>query len=405
MLLNAFMIATGIAVAFVSLRPRVLQSAYWRATVTPLASIIGSGFLIAGPIISHAVGNWAWLAMAGLCAVAWGFGMAIRFNIANVEPLLEKKPPTSILSLERASDLSLAFAYFVSVAYYLNLFGAFTLRGAGIVDETGTRIVAAAFIGALGLIGLLRGLRWLEHIEIVVVGVKLAMIAAVIAALAWSTGDRLVTGAAFLTPTRHATGWDEVRILLGLVILVQGFETSRYLGSAYDVKTRIATMRYAQLLSSVIYVGFILLMTPWLTGKLPAQGGETAIIDLLTPLSILIAPVIIAAALASQLSAGIADMNGAGGLIGSVSGGRVPEKYGYLATALAAIAITWSANIFEIINYASKAFVLYYTLQSVTAARLAYTKKGVAKWRAALFVAMAVIGTVIVLFSESAEGG
>jgi len=39
--------------------PRVRKSAEWRATVTPLASIIGSGFLIAGPLIAVIVGKAA----------------------------------------------------------------------------------------------------------------------------------------------------------------------------------------------------------------------------------------------------------------------------------------------------------------------------------------------------------
>jgi hypothetical protein len=41
----------------------------------------------------------------------------------------------------------------------------------------------------------------------------------------------------------HATGFHEIGIVLGLVILVQGFETSRYLGAAYDRPTRVRTMR------------------------------------------------------------------------------------------------------------------------------------------------------------------
>jgi hypothetical protein len=38
----------------VTFSKRILNSRRWRATVTPLASIIGSGFLVAGPILAHA---------------------------------------------------------------------------------------------------------------------------------------------------------------------------------------------------------------------------------------------------------------------------------------------------------------------------------------------------------------
>jgi len=51
------MIAAAVAIAVVVLRPAMLRSQSWRATVTPLASIIGSGFLVAGPVIGHAAGH------------------------------------------------------------------------------------------------------------------------------------------------------------------------------------------------------------------------------------------------------------------------------------------------------------------------------------------------------------
>ena len=83
----------------------------------------------------------------------------------------------------------------------------------------------------------------------------------------------------------------------------------------------------------------------------------------------------------SQLSAAVADLNGAGGLIVSASAGRVAMAVGYALTAAAAIAITWIANIYEIIAYASKAFVLYYGLQSIVAL---VTMSHTGGWRQAL---------------------
>lgn len=40
-------------------------------------------------------------------------------------------------------------------------------------------------------------------------------------------------------------------------MIVQSFETSRYLGAEYDAKNRIRTIRYAQRLSAAIYLLFI----------------------------------------------------------------------------------------------------------------------------------------------------
>ncbi|MEZ5898245.1 MAG: hypothetical protein R3D51_02015 [Hyphomicrobiaceae bacterium] len=370
-LLSVVAIAVACLVAVVALNPRLMRAPLWRATVTPLASIIGSGFLVAGPILAHATGNWAFLSMAALCVVAYVFGFAIRRNIALVEPLLEGDTPRALLVLERVSEFALAFAYFVSVAYYLNLFAAFVLRGFGIVDEHTTRTVSSAVIIGIGIFGAVRGLHGLETIEETAVGIKLSLISGLLSSLALAAFMAMSSGTFQLSSMEHATGLGEIRVLLGLIILVQGFETSRYLGASYDRPTRIKTMRYAQWISTIIYIVFILLITPYFQGALPEKGGETAIIDLLKPLGTFVPPLLIIAAIASQLSAAVADMNGAGGMLHHATKNRLPLFAGYLATAGVALLITWSGNIYEIIVLASKAFVIYYALQCIMAALVA----------------------------------
>lgn len=405
------MIGVALAVLLVTFHPHILRSKAWRATVTPLASIIGSGFLVAGPLLGMTAGRWAVLAMAGLCAMAWLFGSAIRHNIAQVEPLLDAdgdgkwddSAPRWLPTMERLSDLALAFAYFISVAYYINLFAAFGLRLVDVQDRTSIVIVSCAVIGALGIIGTLRGLRWLENIELPAVGLKLALIAGLIAALALASTLRVAHGEPFFHPVQHLHGWHDLGILVGLVILVQGFETSRYLGIAYPAEMRIRTMRRAQLIATAIYLVFILLLTPYFKDALTnVYLSETAIIDLLQALGWAIAPLIILTALASQLSAAVADMNGAGGLINSASENRVSMKLAYAATAAVAIAITLSADIFQIIVYASKAFVVYYGLQSATAALLCVTGPKRRPLRAVAYGSGVLIAVIAVLFGVSA---
>jgi hypothetical protein len=368
---NVVMIAVTAGVGLIVFQPRLMRSPTWRATITPLASIIGSGFLVVGPILAHTVGNWAWLAMSGLCAVAYLFGFAVRRNILFVEPMLANGAPHAVTILERASDLALSFAYFVSVAYYLNLFASFALRGLGIIDPEQTRILSSAAIVTIAGFGVYRGLRSLETIEEVAVGAKLSLIAGVVAAMALSAIMTITKGAIVLTPVPHETGLHEFQILLGLIILVQGFETSRYLGANYDRDMRVKTMRHAQWLSSAIYLVFIVLLTPFFRGTLPSQGGETAIIDMLSPIGFLVTPMIIVMAIASQLSAAVADMNGAGGMLVGATSQKISAPTGYILTAVAALFFTWSANVFAIIVYASKAFVIYYGLQCGLAALVA----------------------------------
>ena len=64
--LNSVIMAAVIATAVVLLLPRFATAPGWRAAVTPLASISGSGFLVLGPILDTAHGFYASLVMAGL---------------------------------------------------------------------------------------------------------------------------------------------------------------------------------------------------------------------------------------------------------------------------------------------------------------------------------------------------
>ena len=138
----------------------------------------------------------------------------------------------------------------------------------------------------------------------------------------------------------------------------------------------------------------------------PTEGaeGETEIIELLRPVSLLIAPLIIITALASQLSAAVADMNGAGGLVAEESGKRLSVAAGYAVTAGAAIIVTLFANIFEIITLASKAFVAYYGLQSLQAVwTLMRAKPPHWQLKAAFYSLGIPLAIVIVLFAIPVE--
>jgi len=341
----------------------------WRATVTPLASIIGSGFLVVGPILADVAGRGAALAMASLCALAWLFGSAVRFNIVHAEPLVDGGRAGALRRLDRLSELGLSLAYFISVAYYLNLLGAFLLKGVGVVSPELARMVTTAILASVGALGWFRGFRGVERLEVFAVSFKLAVIAGVLAALA-AVWVAVPSVRAVAQPVRHP-GWHELRVLLGCVILVQGFETSRFLGRDYPAALRVRSMRWAQGLSTAIYVAFIVLLLPHVPpGHTGASVEETEIIDILGRVGPLLGPLLVLAAVASQLSAAVADMGGAGGLLAELSE-RLPPRRAYVAIVVVAIALTWMANLFGIIAIASRAFAVYYALQCVLAAALA----------------------------------
>ena len=108
---------------------RFARSESWRATVTPLASIIGSGFLICGPILAREFGRAAILAEAVLLLIAYAAGAVIRFNIVHVENYLASAQRNDPIAwLARVTQGVLAIAYAISVAYYLKLLAEFLLK-------------------------------------------------------------------------------------------------------------------------------------------------------------------------------------------------------------------------------------------------------------------------------------
>jgi hypothetical protein len=224
------------------LRPKVTGSATWRAVGTPLASIIGSGFLVSTPILSNLYGGWAVLAMAALLLVAYLVGAAVRENILHVEPLLAQQDGGGLIgSLERLSHLVLAFAYFVSVAYYLVLFASFLLKPMGLHDLILVKTVVTLVLTVIGGIGLWRGFRAVEGMEIYVVSAKLAVIAGMMMGLfLYDVGLTVAPEGGSLLPVGHFDP-ASLPVLLGLLILVQGFETSRFLGNRYSPESIFAS--------------------------------------------------------------------------------------------------------------------------------------------------------------------
>lgn len=361
--------------------------------VTPLASIIGSGFLVLGPILEIRFGALAPLAMAALCLAGWLFGAAVRTNIA-----AEDLPDTKLVTrLEYLAQLALAFAYVISVAYYLNLFGAFAVSLTPWNTPLAARIVTTAMLATVAIAGFSGGFKALERMEYASVALKLAIIAGLLLGLAVHFSKTAFAGALIIGPPTLGA-WDALRLLFGLIVTVQGFETARYLGKSYDAKTRIAAMKWAQMLSSAIYMLYIGLLA-YIFEPNAHDLTETAIIDMMRVVAPILPAMLVAAALAAQFSAAVADTGGAGGLISEFSRGKIPPKAAYPVLIGAGIALTWTTDLFEIISYASRAFAGYYALQAVLAALQSEGTKRNAFW------ALAALGIAMTLLGTPAEGG
>lgn len=402
-MLNYIIITTAVCfTGYLAFSRRVTSSSNWKAIVTPLASIMGSGFLVSAPLLAGTVGHWAIFCMAGLLVLAYAVGGAIRFNIRHFEPIEHKAhgPAQVIASISR---IVLAGAYFISVSYYLQLLAAFVLNAADIDDQRFAHAITTGLLLTIGGIGMWRGLKMLEGVEKYAVAMNLGMIGALLVGLAIYNANLLSDGNWAMPAVSSDISLKDVRVLLGLLIVIQGFETSRYLGAEHSAEQRISTMRTAQLLSATIYLVFIGLATVLFQNGLSAD--VTAIVKMTAPVAVVLPILISVSAIGSQFSAAIADNAGAGGLIEEITHRRVPVRYAYLLILVVTIALTWETNVNGIIAWASRAFALYYTLQCVVAFLVTWQMKNLSGRfpRLAGFAVVAVMCALVFAFGLPAE--
>ena len=107
-------------------------------------------------------------------------------------------------------------------------------------------------------------------------------------------------------------------VLAGIVITVQGFETVRYLGDEYDAPTRVRASRWAQLVASVIYIGFVAVATP-VMGLGTSAGTDSTLLDITGRIAPWLAIPLVLSAVLSQFSAAIADTAAADGNLRGLS--------------------------------------------------------------------------------------
>ncbi|WP_457941156.1 hypothetical protein [Mesorhizobium sp. 10J20-29] len=396
---NALVLLATLAVAALLVYPRLARAPTWRATITPLASIIGSGFLVLGPILDASYGMYAPLVMAALCAVAWAFGSAIRFNIEVIDREVDKRPELEV-RVETLASWALAFAYFISVAYYLNLFGAFGVSLTPVNDDQHAKMLTSGVLLLILVVGWTRGFKALERMEQVSVGIKLAIIGGLLVGLGCIFFRQAGAGELVLDPPA-LTGWAGITLAFGLIVTVQGFETSRYLGASYSTGMRIRSMLWAQGISTLIYMIYI----GFLSFALPPKAlalDETAIITMMEIVAPVLPVLLVAAALSAQFSAAVADTSGSGGLISELTRGTVPARMAYALLVGVGLLLTWSLDVFQIISFASRAFALYYALQALIAAAAAWRSAGHRR-RAPAYLALSLLGVLIAVFGTSVE--
>jgi hypothetical protein len=155
--------------------------------------------------------------------------------------------------------------------------------------------------------------------------------------------------------------WTVLTVVGGTLIVVQGFETSRYLGSEYDRELRVWSCRSSQIVSTIVYLLFVASAIP-LMHFLGSEVQDNGLLILAAKAAIWLPIPLILAAVLSQFSAAVADVVAAGGNVAESTSGRIDDRQAY--TVICGIAVVMAfASTLTILSFASRAFAFYYFLQ------------------------------------------
>lgn len=260
-------------------------------------------------------------------------------------------------------------------------------------------MIVTVIIGLMTLLAFGGSLRRVEHLAHGTVSIKIGIIAGLLVALAIAWARSGIVDP--LPPVRLS--FASIPMLLGLIITVQGFETSRYLGHDYPAALRIRTMRHAQWIASAIYLAFIALLTPFLS-RAAATEGVAGILDIMELVAPALGLFVLAGAVSSQLSAAVADSIGSGGLVNEVSRRRISVPLAFTLAGALAVLIVWLTDPFEVVALSSRAFALFYALQCVLALMVSVRNRSATNAQRVGFVVIGLICLVAVFVGAPAEG-
>ncbi|HYW70408.1 MAG TPA: hypothetical protein VE961_05210, partial [Pyrinomonadaceae bacterium] len=292
------------------------------ARATPLASIFGSGFLVIVPILNGSVGPYSVVAMAAVCALAYAMGSVIRYNIRYAEPVLESGDASArIVRYERTANLALVLAYAISVCLYIHILAAFVLGSMQINSPRRENLLTVVIVAGIGLLGRFRGLDMLLILErwaLRVTGILVILLVVGFILFDW----RAFTSHTLVWPVFPKQDlWTVLTVVGGTLIVVQGFETSRYLGSEYDREMRVWSCRSSQIVSTIVYLIFVAAATP-LMHFLGNQVQDNGLLILAAKAAVWLPIPLVFAAVLSQFSAAVADTVAAGGNVEESTQGR-----------------------------------------------------------------------------------
>ncbi|GLP73115.1 hypothetical protein TUM20983_02250 [Mycobacterium antarcticum] len=368
------------------------------ATVTPLASILGSGLLIIVPVLERTLGALAVLGAIAVSAVAWWAGTAIRHCVRVVEPLDESGELDKVTDrLGWLGDAVIVIAYVISVALYLRIMAVYLVDY--VVDggsPIAQRVIACAAVVLIVSIGIVSGFSGLDKLDRVTLCAVLVLTTVLGATLLLHDGRLLLGDSGLTFPPVATMGILQTLLVLGgIVITVQGFETVRYLGDEFNAETRVWASRLAQGIAASIYIGFVAVATP-VMGLGTDAGVDDTLLNITARVAPFLALPLVVSAVLSQFSAAVADTAAADGDLRRLSSGMHGPRP-FLFSGVAALALAATVDTYVIVAIASRAFAAYYAIQAVIALR---TTKSVPKKLG--YGALAAVMCAITLFAEPA---
>ena len=371
-------IATIAALAYALYRPRVQQSLRYQATVVPLANIMDVGFILFAPAIVLLVGFRAPLFMFGISLMAIAAGLAIAYNIRHYEPIQGQGGIPD--RIEGIAEWSLLAASMVNIAYYTIVLIALVLLPLDANTPDRRTLIGVMVLGALIVIGMSGGMDWLNRTGDRTTAFNLAAVVGIVVAFVVANVQTALGGRWDIGHS-PSIGAEEIRTMLGLFAMVQGFEASRYIGVRFAAEERVTTMRLAQATSTVVFVVFVFALMasflpplPGLTGPLAPTGGDLA-------------------ALGSQTSAIIGATSSRSDMLVSR---KVPRTITFPVILIPAILLVIFVDLNVAVSLASRVFAAFFAIQAALAALLAY-RRG-ARWALTGFVGVALMMLTVLVF-------
>ncbi len=369
----------------------------YESLITPLASIFGSGFLVIAPILASVAGKYAVFAMIIICFIAYLVGYVIRYNIKHVETTIENNSASKLTTtLERISDVLLVPAYIISITLYLKILASFLLDPFGLDTHFYENVVVTSILVIILIISLVKGLAVLDFLEKYALIITIIIIAILL--IAYLIYDTRYLSEGFTWVKTNRSTFDKIRVIAGTLIVVQGFETTRYQGYKYDAKTRINACKNSQIISTVVYTIFVLLATPIMFNiDLSGAISTNKLIDLTKVAAPLLVFPLIIAAVFSQFSAAVADCFGGSGNISEISNCKITVKKASIGIIISALVLTWIVQSGRVVTLASQAFAIYYLVQCLIALSVTKDLK-----KRLLFIGVACVLFFIAFFSIQA---